>query len=79
MSELPFDVHDHRHHLKQLEDRGEKSLWRNETDLECPICDEPFVYLLAMERPTTFATEKPSRTCISHQPDASAVVTFLHG
>jgi len=34
-----FDVHDHRHALKQLKDTGATSLWENRKDVACPVCD----------------------------------------
>ncbi|MFB6142565.1 MAG: flagella cluster protein [Halorientalis sp.] len=78
MTDLPFDVHDHRHALKQLEDTGDKSLWRNEVDLACPVCDEPFVYLIAMERPTTVRSADARPACVARQSTDPSVAVFLH-
>ena len=51
-----FDVHDHRHALKQLRDTGSTKLWENRKDAECPVCDAPFDRLFTTrETGTTFS------------------------
>jgi len=53
-----FDVHDHRHALKQLKDTGATSLWENRKDVACPVCDAPFDRLFTTrETGTTFPRE----------------------
>ncbi len=60
-----FDVHDHRHALKQLRDTGETSLWENRKAITCPVCDEPFDRLFITRNPSArFSENDGSRFCL---------------
>ncbi|SNR31020.1 DUF7385 family protein [Halorubrum vacuolatum] len=72
-----FDVHDHRHALKQLRDTGETSLWENRREVPCPACGEPFVRLFTTRRETTrFPENDGARFCLLR--DDGAVHLFRH-
>lgn len=72
-----FDVHDHRHELKQLRDDGETKLYENREKVPCPACGAPFGRLfLTRKRTTTFPENKGSRFCLLRQDDA--VLVFRH-
>ncbi|RAW45574.1 flagella cluster protein [Halorubrum sp. 48-1-W] len=72
-----FDVHEHRHALKQLRDTGETSLWENREGLACPACGEPFDRLFTTTKPSTrFPENDGSRFCLVRDDDA--VHLFRH-
>jgi len=60
-----FDIHDHRHALKQLKDTGSTSLWENRKDISCPVCGAPFERLYTTsETDTQFPENDGSRFCL---------------
>lgn len=66
-----FDVHDHRHALKQLRDTGSTKLWESRRDVRCPVCDVPFDRLFTTREPaTTFPANDGSRFCLLRDDDA---------
>lgn len=66
-----FDIHDHRHALKQLKDTGSTSLWENRNGISCPICEEPFTRLFTTrEAGTTFPENDGARFCLLRDDDA---------
>lgn len=65
-----FDVHDHRHALKQLKDTGTTSLWENRKDIECPVCDASFDRLFTTrEDGTQFPENDGFRFCLLRDDD----------
>lgn len=65
MSEVLFDVHDHRHRLKQLTDDGDAKLFENRDGVVCPACGEAFDRLFSTRRTaTTFPENDGSRFCL---------------
>lgn len=65
MSEVAFDVHDHRHRLKQVTDRGDDKLFENRDGLACPACGEAFGRLYSTRRSaTSFPENDGSRFCL---------------
>ncbi|OYR40340.1 MULTISPECIES: flagella cluster protein [unclassified Halorubrum] len=72
-----FDVHDHRHALKQLKDTGSTRLWKNRKDVPCPVCDAPFDRLFTTrEIGTTFPENDGARFCLLR--DDHAIHLFRH-
>ena len=72
-----FDVHDHRHELKQLRDAGATSLWENREGMRCPVCDDAFSRLFVTEQSgTTFPENDGERFCLLYDDDA--VYLFKH-
>ncbi len=72
-----FDVHAHRHALKQLRDTGETSLWENRKGIDCPVCAEPFVRLFTTRSPATRVPENDgSRFCLAR--DEGRIHLFRH-
>ena len=66
-----FDVHDHRHALKQLKDTGSTGLWENRKDVPCPVCEAPFDRLFTTrETGTTFPENDGARFCLLRDDDA---------
>jgi hypothetical protein len=66
-----FDVHDHRHELKQLKDTGTTKLWENRKSLACPVCDAPFDRLFTTQQTgTTFRENDGARFCLLRDEDA---------
>lgn len=66
-----FDVHDHRHALKQVKDTGTTSLWENRKAVSCPVCDAPFDRLFTTrEAKTKFPENDGSRFCLLRDDDA---------
>jgi hypothetical protein len=66
-----FDVHDHRHALKQLKDTGSTKLWENRKDVRCPVCDAPFVRLFTTRKTaTTFPENDGAQFCLLRDDDA---------
>jgi len=41
MSE-PFDIHDHRHQMKQLRESSDTGLYDNRDGVSCPVCAAVF-------------------------------------
>jgi len=70
-----FDVHEHRHGLKLLEQDGKTMHLMNRRDYACPACDEPFEHLLVSEkRHNTFGT--PSGPfCLTRTDDQLLLLT----
>ena len=72
-----FDVHDHRHELKQLRDGGDTALYENRADLPCPACGTPFARLfVTRKRTTTFPENDGARFCILRREDEALL--FRH-
>lgn len=72
-----FDVHEHRHGLKQLRDTGDTSLWENRKNVVCPACEESFDRLFTTERlETRFPENDGSRFCLVR--DDGAIHVFRH-
>ncbi|MFD1569005.1 DUF7385 family protein [Halorubrum laminariae] len=66
-----FDIHDHRHALKQLKDTGETSLWENRKNISCPVCEDPFTRLFTMsEDKMIFPENDGARFCLLRDDDA---------
>lgn len=66
-----FNVHDHRHALKQLKDTGSTGLWENRKEVPCPVCDAPFDRLFTTrESGTAFAENDGARFCLLRDEDA---------
>ena len=70
-----FDVHDHRHGLKLLEQDGDTMHLANRHDYACPACEKPFDRLLVSEkRHNTFGT--PSGPfCLTRTEDQLLLLT----
>lgn len=47
--DVDFDVHDHRHRLKQLRDGGDTAVFENRDGLACPACSKRFTRLMVIE------------------------------
>lgn len=72
-----FDVHEHRHALKQLRDAGDTSLWENRKGIPCPVCEDPFDRLFTTVKPATrFPENDGARFCLVREDDALHV--FRH-
>ncbi|MFC5279016.1 flagella cluster protein [Halorubrum rubrum] len=72
-----FDVHEHRHALKQLRDAGDTSLWENRKAVACPACGEPFDRLFTTRQSATrFPENDGARFCLVREADAIHV--FRH-
>lgn len=72
-----FDVHEHRHRLKQLRDDGDTRLFDNRDGVACPVCEEPFTRLFSTHRSTTtFPENDGSRFCLLR--DTDAIHLFRH-
>lgn len=76
MSE-PFDIHNHRHEMKQLKNTGQTGLYDNRKAVVCPVCSEVFDRLfLTKNRETTFPKNDGAKFCLLNQEDALYV--FRH-
>lgn len=65
MSEEPFDVHDHRHRLKQLKDAGDTKLFENRDCVACPACEKAFSRLFSTRGDSvSFPENDGSRFCL---------------
>jgi len=72
-----FDVHDHRHALKQLKDTGTTSLWENKKEVSCPVCEAPFKRLFTTsEAGTQFPENDGARFCLLR--DGESIRLFRH-
>ncbi len=72
-----FEVHEHRHALKQLRDAGETSLWKNRDSVACPACGEPFDRLFTSRKAATrFPKNDGAAFCLVRDDDA--VHLFRH-
>ncbi len=72
-----FDIHEHRHALKQIRDAGETSLWENRGDVSCPACGEAFDRLFTSRKKVTrFPENDGAAFCLVHDDDA--VHLFRH-
>jgi DNA-directed RNA polymerase subunit RPC12/RpoP len=61
----PFDIHEHRHELKQLRDSGDTKLFENRDEVACPACGSRFRRLFSTRQPTTsFPENDGSRFCL---------------
>lgn len=75
----PFDVHDHRHRLKQLRDSGETKLFANRDEVACPACGEPFERLFSTRREATcFPDPGSARFCLVVPEDDEYAHLFRH-
>lgn len=60
-----FDVHEHRHRLKQLKDTGDTMLFANRDGVACPACNSEFSRLFSTKKDaTTFPENDGSRFCL---------------
>lgn len=72
-----FDLHDHRHQLKQLRDSGDTKLFKNREELDCPACGRPFTKLFVSEKQATrFPENDGARFCLYRAADS--VLVFRH-
>ncbi|MFO8116428.1 MAG: flagella cluster protein [Halorubrum sp.] len=72
-----FEIHDHRHELKQLRDSGDTKLFENRDGLSCPVCGTAFRRLLmTANQAVQFPENDGSRFCILRQP--TEIVVFRH-
>lgn len=72
-----FDVHDHRHEMKQLRDTGSTKLFENRDGVDCPACGVPFDRLfVTKQETTTFPENDGSRFCLLHRDDG--IYVFRH-
>lgn len=72
-----FDVHEHRHRLKQLRDGGETTLFENRDGVVCPVCGVPFERVFSTRRSKTkFPESDGQRFCLLR--DGAAVHLFRH-
>lgn len=70
MGEAGFDVHEHRHRLKQLTDRGDTKLFENRDGVSCPACGEEFGRLFSTRKTaTSFPENDGSRFCIVRESE----------
>lgn len=72
-----FDIHDHRHELKQLRDSGKTKLFENREGIACPACGDQFTKLFLTRKDTTkFPENDGTRFCILQQE--GEVLLFRH-
>lgn len=72
-----FDIHNHRHEMKQLKDTGKTGLYDNRKGVRCPVCNDPFDRLfLTKQRETTFPENDGASFCLLNQGDT--VYMFRH-
>ncbi|MGZ0746389.1 DUF7385 family protein [Haloparvum sp. AD34] len=72
-----FDVHEHRHRLKQLRDGGDTKLFENRDEVACPACGDPFSRLFSTANATTtFPENDGARFCLVREDDV--VHLFRH-
>ena len=72
-----FDIHAHRHELKQLKDAGATSLWESRGSAVCPVCETPFRRLLKTRVETKeFSPNDGARFCLLR--DGETVHLFRH-
>ncbi|RQG86775.1 flagella cluster protein [Natrarchaeobius halalkaliphilus] len=75
--ETDFDVHDHRHRMKLLRDDGATAAYDNRTQLQCPVCSNPFDRLLLIKTETiSFPKNDGIPFCLVHRDDDIAL--FRH-
>jgi len=75
---MSFDIHDHRHRLKQLRDGGGTKLFKNRDGMACPACGESFSRLFSTRQTTTrFPAPGDARFCLV-APDDEFVHLFSH-
>lgn len=71
-----IDLHEIRHGLKLVTDAGDRTLFENRADFDCPACHRPFSRLLATEQKySTFDPDTPTTFCVVHEPDRLLVFT----
>lgn len=64
-TDLGFDIHEHRHRLKQLSDSGDTKLFENRDGVSCPACEAEFTRLYSTRKPaTSFPESDGSRFCL---------------
>ena len=72
-----FDMHEHRHKLKQLRDSGDTKLFENRGDVECPVCQTVFRRIfVTTNQAVQFPENDGSRFCVQRQSERLAV--FRH-
>lgn len=72
-----FDIHEHRHRMKQLRDTGSTKLFENRDAIDCPVCGTAFDRLfVTRKRGTTFPENDGSRFCILDEDDG--IYLFRH-
>ncbi len=72
-----FDIHEHRHQLKQRRDSGDTQLFDARDRIACPVCGEPFERLFRAERSAVqFPENDGARFCLVHNEEA--ILLFRH-
>lgn len=71
-----FDVHAVRHALKLHRDAGDRQLWENKKELDCPACDEAFSKLLITEQRKNSFNRPDDRFCVVRESDR--LLLFTH-
>lgn len=72
-----FNIHEHRHKLKQLRDSGDTKLFENRGNVECPVCRSVFRRIfVTTNHAVRFPENDGSRFCVQRQPETLAV--FRH-
>jgi hypothetical protein len=72
-----FDVHAHRHRLKQLRDDGGTELYENRDGVACPACGESFSRLFLTRRArTSFPSNDGAPFCLVRTSESICV--FRH-
>ncbi|WP_049928475.1 DUF7385 family protein [Halopiger goleimassiliensis] len=72
-----FDIHDHRHQLKQLKDSGDTAAFENRDELTCPTCSKSFDRLMIIEsRGVRFPENDGRPFCLLRR--ANDMVLFRH-
>ncbi|TQQ83028.1 flagella cluster protein [Halonotius terrestris] len=73
----PFDIHDHRHQMKQLKESSDSGLYDNRDDVDCPVCADTFNRLFILRsHEQQFPENDGARFCLLNQDDG--VYLFRH-
>jgi hypothetical protein len=71
-----FDVHDHRHRMKQLNKSSETELYENRDGVTCPVCADSFHRVFVLKgRGKQFPQNDGARFCLLNQ---DSVYLFRH-
>jgi len=71
-----FDVHDHRHQMKQLNKSSDTELYENRDGLACPVCSAELSRLFVLRGDgKQFPENDGARFCLLNQ---DAVYLFRH-
>jgi hypothetical protein len=72
-----FDIHDHRHRMKQLRESSDTGLYDNRDGVTCPVCATAFERLFILRgREQQFPENDGARFCLLTQDDG--VYLFRH-